>query len=116
MILSLLLAGPEEADDPVGTKGVSRSPQAPCRQTCFLCPFCCWHTEQYDRTNPFVQALFWCSTRLLERMIVVCSLLSFSLRLWHGCASVLDLQRRSNEGGGLRARWCLWFACGKAWC
>src|SRR2546429_9994135 len=83
MILSLLLAGSEEANDPVGIKGVSRSPQAPCRQTCFLCPFCRWHTEQYDRTNPFIQALFWCSTPLLEQMIVVRSLPSFSFSLWH---------------------------------
>ena len=32
MILSLLFGGPQEAEDTVGIKGVSRSPQAPCRQ------------------------------------------------------------------------------------
>jgi hypothetical protein len=83
MVFSLSFGRPEEADHAMRIKGVSRSPQAPCRQTCFLCPFCWWHTEQYDGANPFIQALFWCPTPLLEQMIVVPSLPAFSLGLWH---------------------------------
>jgi hypothetical protein len=83
MILSLLFGGPEEANNAVSIEGISSSTQAPFRQTRFLCPFCWWNTKKGDGANPFIQALFWCSTPLLDEMVVVCSLPMLSLGLWH---------------------------------
>ncbi len=60
-------------------KGISGSTQAPFRQTGFLRPFGWRDAEQGDGSDPFIQALFWCPTPLLEQMIVVRSLPAFSL-------------------------------------
>jgi hypothetical protein len=83
MVFSLRFGRPEEADHAVRIKGISGSTQAPFRQTGFLCPFCWRDAEQGDGSDPFIQALFWCPTPLLEQMIVVRSLPAFSLGLWH---------------------------------
>ena len=64
-------------------KGISGSTQAPFRQTGFLRPFCWWDAEKGDGSDPFIQALFWCPTPLLEQMVVVRSLPAFALGLWH---------------------------------
>ncbi len=86
MILSLFFGGPEETNDAMRIEGVSRSTQAPFRQTGLLRSFCWRNAKQGDRANPFIQALLWCATPLLEQMIVVRSLPSFSLGLWHRCS------------------------------
>ena len=87
VILSLRFSGPEEADYAMRIKSVSGSTQAPFRQAGFLRPFCWRNTEKGDGSDPFIQALFWRSTPLLEQMIVVGSLPAFSLSLWHTCNS-----------------------------
>jgi hypothetical protein len=83
MVLSLDLGGPEEADHTMRIKGITGSTQAPFRQAGFLSSFCWQYAEQGDGSDPFIQALFWCLTPLLEQMLVVRSLPAFSLGLWH---------------------------------
>jgi hypothetical protein len=81
--LSLRFGRSAEADHPMRIKGISGSTQAPFCQTGFLRPFCWRDTVKYDRSDPFIQALFWCPTALLEQMIVVGSLSALSPGLWH---------------------------------
>src|SRR6266568_3044390 len=83
MVFSLGFGRPEKAHHAVRIKGINGSTQAPFRQTGFLSPFCWRYAEQGDGSDPLIQALFWCSTPLLEQMIVVRSLPAFSLGLWH---------------------------------
>jgi hypothetical protein len=83
MIYSLRFGWSEETNDAMCVKGIRSTTQAPFCQTCFLCAFCWRDAEKHNRANPFIQALFWGSTPLLEQMIVVRSLPSFSLGLWH---------------------------------
>jgi len=97
MILSLRFGGPEEANDAVRIKGISGPTQAPFRQARFLCPFCWWNTKKYDRANSLIQALFWCLTPLLEQMIVVRSLPTFSLGLWHRCPPAMKAKETRRE-------------------
>ena len=49
-------------------KGISGSTQAPFCQTGFLRPFRWRNTVKDDGSDPFIQALFWCPTPLLEQM------------------------------------------------
>jgi len=78
MVFSLSFGGPEKADHAMRIKGISGSAQAPFRQAGFLRPFCWWDPKQGNGPDPFVQALFWRSTPLLEQMIVVGSFPAFS--------------------------------------
>src|SRR6266516_6412434 len=98
MVFSLRFGGPEEADHAMRIKGITGSTQAPFRQAGFLRPFCWRYAEQGDRSDPFIQALFWCPTPLLEQMIVVRSLPAFSLRLWHTSNSKMEAKETRLEG------------------
>src|SRR6266567_4043623 len=98
MVFSLRFGGPEEADHAMRIKGISGSTQAPFRQTGFLRPFCWWDAEQGDGPDPFIQALFWCPTPLLEQMVVVRSLPAFALGLWHTRNSKREAKEMRRKG------------------
>src|SRR5579859_3282541 len=98
MILSLCFGGPEEADHSMCIKGISRSPKAPLRQASFLCPFCWWDAIQHDRSDPFIEALFWRSAPLLEQMIIVGSFSAFALGLWHTSCCLSEDKGDENSG------------------
>jgi hypothetical protein len=67
MILSLSFGRPEETDHAMCIKGISGSTQAPFRQVGFLRPLGFRDAEKHDRSDSFIQALFWRSTPLLRR-------------------------------------------------
>ena len=90
MILSLRFGGPEEADYAMCIKGISDSTQAPFRQAGFLRPLGFRDAKKGDGPDPFIQALLWRSTPLLEQMVVVRSLPAFSLGLWHTRTSNME--------------------------
>src|SRR5260370_23458635 len=83
VILSLRFGGPEEADYAMRIKGISGSTEAAFREAGFWRPLCWRDAKKGDGPDPFIQALLWRSTPLLEQMIVVGSLPAFSLGLWH---------------------------------
>jgi hypothetical protein len=87
VIFSLRFGRSKEANDTMCIKGISSTTETSFCRTCFLCSFYRWNSKKYDGANPFIQALLWGSTPLLEQMIVVRSLPSFSLGLWHRCHS-----------------------------
>src|SRR5712691_7370258 len=51
-----------------------------------------------DGSDPFIQALFWCPTPLLEQMVVVRSLPAFSLGLWHTRSSKMEAKEMRRRG------------------
>jgi hypothetical protein len=98
MVFSLSFGRPEEADHAMGIKGISGSTQAPFRQTGFLRPLGFRDAKKGDGSDPFIQALFWCPTPLLEQMIVVRSLPAFSLGLWHTRSSKREAKEMRRKG------------------
>src|SRR5260370_4013103 len=113
MVLSLSFGGPEEADHAMRIKGISGSTQAPFRQTRFLRPFSRRNPVKDDGSNPFIQALFWCPTPLLEQMIVVRSLPAFSLDLWHTSNSKMEA-KETRLGASFASSMILQICYGKS--
>src|SRR6266566_4669321 len=97
MIFSLRFGGPEEAGYAMCVKSISISPQASFCQPSFLRSFSRSKPVKDNRANTFIQTLLWCPTPLLNQMIVVGSLSTLSLSVWH-CKLLMEAKEPGSTG------------------
>lgn len=109
MVRTLFFGRTKQAEQALPVKGIQHPAQGALGQAGFLSPFLCCLSEQYEEANPFIQTLFGGAIPLLDQVVIIGALASFSFRLGHGLLCHLPLLEAivTQDGSGVPGVACI---------